>query len=104
MKGLLTLITFTFCFHSYAQNLNYIERMRLVEKFGHEKNIKLHAISSAELAKIMRIAGGINATANQAGFIQSRISQLDSHIQYLYSNKLKATKASIQAHVSGCTR
>ena len=70
--------------------------MRLVEKFGLENNIKLHAISNAELAEIMRVAGGLKATDGQAGIIQGRINTLDSSIQSWYANETKVTSSHIQ--------
>jgi len=101
LKNILALTSFFLCFQIYGQDLNYIERMRLVEKFGHENKIKLHEISPAELAKIMRHAGGLDANDSQAGHIQSKIRDLDQHIHELYQNKQKATKMSVQQNVSG---
>ncbi|MCM8540884.1 MAG: hypothetical protein NE328_11470 [Lentisphaeraceae bacterium] len=83
MKKILFIVLLVLSFQSYAQIKDYVDRIRLVEKFGNENNIPLGDISAAELAKIMRFAGGLAASAADATIIQTEIGKLDTFIDSL---------------------
>ena len=89
MKNFIIIISLFLGFQVLAQDNDYIERIRLVEKFGQENNIKLHAISADKLAQIMRDAGGLKATTDNAKTIQTQIGNLDNYIQSIGSNPAK---------------
>ncbi|MCM8528579.1 MAG: hypothetical protein NE327_18795, partial [Lentisphaeraceae bacterium] len=83
MKKIIFLISILFCLQASAQIKDYVNRIRLVEKFGDENNIPLGQISADELAKIMRFAGGLAASAADATIIQTEIGKLDTFINNL---------------------
>ena len=83
MKKIIFFFSMLLCLQASAQIKDYVNRIRLVEKFGDENNIPLGQISADELAKIMRFAGGLAASAADATIIQTEIGKLDTFINNL---------------------
>lgn len=81
LKKILFISIVFYSFSAYSQSNDYIERIRLVEKFANENQIKLGKIAPEKLAEIMRFAGGLAANTQHATEIQNRISELDTYIK-----------------------
>lgn len=87
MKKILFSYFFFFSILGFTQNKDYVERIRLVERFAEEKKINLGQIAPAKLAEIMRFAGGIAASSADASIIQTEIGKLDTFIGGLGGSK-----------------
>lgn len=100
-KVIFTILVLLSC-QSFAQIKDYVNRIRLVEQFGNENKIPLGDISAAELAKIMRFAGGLAASATDAAIIQTEIGKLDTFIDGLGGSKatVSGLPASIKNNLS----
>lgn len=80
MKKLIFLILFNTSFTCFGQQINYLERFRLLERFVGERQINLSGIPPEELADLMRLAVDLNATPMQAVYIQNSVRSLDKFI------------------------